>query len=345
MHEPRARDVSRSRSISRHGGDVRALEIAVVIPCYRVRDRVVDVIRTVGPEVSRIIVVDDECPENSGEHVRRHCDDKRVVVLRNDTNLGVGGATKVGYRHALEGGADIVVKLDGDGQMRPALIPELVRPIVEGRADYVKGNRFFNLADLTEMPWPRLLGNAGLSLVTKFSTGYWDIMDPTNGFTAIHARVLGEIPLSKVADDYFFESDLLFRLATLRAVVADMPMVARYSGGPSSLSIPRVLLRFPARHARNLVKRLFYCYFLRDFNAGTFLILAGMSLAAGGGAFGGYQWWKSIASGVPASSGTVMAAALPVMLGGHLLLSAINFDIANVPRRCIHFVLGPRTAR
>lgn len=321
---------------------MRASRIVVVIPCYRVRDQIVDVIRAIGPEVSRIIVVDDGCPENTGEHVRRHCEDDRVVVLRSETNQGVGGATKSGYRAALEASADIVVKLDGDGQMNPALISELVRPIIEGRADYVKGNRFFNLADLDGMPWHRLIGNAGLSLVTKFSTGYWDIMDPTNGFTAIHGRVLMEIPLANVADDYFFESDLLFRLATLRAVVADMPMAARYSGEPSSLSIPSVLLRFPVRHAKNLAKRLFYCYFLRDFNAGTFLILSGLTLATVGASFGAYHWWQSIARGVPASSGTVMAAALPVLLGGHLLLSAINFDISNVPRRCLHSALGPR---
>lgn len=312
------------------------MKIAAVIPCYKVRERVSAVLAAIGPEVTAIYVVDDGCPEKTGDHVESINTDPRVKVVRNAQNLGVGGAVKAGYRAALADGADIVVKLDGDGQMDPALVPALVRAIAEGRADYVKGNRFFDLAHLASMPRLRLFGNATLSLVNKVASGYWDVMDPTNGFTAIHARVLALLPLEKIADDYFFESDVLFRLGTLRAVVLDMPMHARYDGAPSNLRVGSVVARFPGRYLARFFKRILYGYFLRDFNAGTVQLVLAALLTLGGGAFGLWHWYLSVTTGIPATSGTVMLAALPVLLGGHLLLSAINFDIANVPRRPIH---------
>ncbi len=316
------------------------MKVAVVVPCYRVRERVAAVLAAIGPEVARIYVVDDACPEKTGEHVEATVHDARLKVIRNAANLGVGGAVKVGLRAALADGAQVIVKLDGDGQMDPKLIPALVRPIAEARADFAKGNRFFELEGLAAMPRLRLLGNALLSLVNKASSGYWDVMDPTNGFVAIHFRIAERLPLDKIADDYFFESDLLFRLGTLRAVVADMPMVAHYDGAPSSLSLGRVALRFPLRYVGRFIKRIAYNYFLRDFNAGTVQIVLAALLLVPGAAFGAWHWYSSVATGVAATSGTVMLAALPVLLGGHLLLSAINFDIDNVPRRPLHPLLG-----
>lgn len=310
--------------------------IAVVIPCYRVRDQVGAVLAALGPEVGAAFVVDDACPERTGDHVETTVRDPRVRVIRNAKNLGVGGAVKAGYRAALAAGATVVVKVDGDGQMDPALIPALVAPILDQRADYVKGNRFHDLDELSAMPAVRLLGNALLSLVNKVASGYWDVMDPTNGFTAVHARVLERLPLDKVADDYFFESDMLFRLATLRAVVVDLPMAPVYGGAPSSLRIGQVAMRFPRRYLSRTAKRIFYGYFLRDFNAGSVQLVMGTLLALGGAAFGTWHWYLSATTGVPATSGQVMLSALPVLLGGHLLISAVNHDIANVPRRCIH---------
>ena len=186
-------------------------KVAVVIPCYRVVPFILDVIGRIGPEVHAIYCVDDACPDDSGEHVRAGCVDPRVVVKTTDSrNQGVGGATMTGYRTALQAGADVIVKLDGDGQMKPEMIRRFLRPIVLGRADYTKGNRFFKIESLRSMPRLRLFGNAGLSFFTKLSSGYWHIMDPTNGYVAIHQRVLGEL-IEKISARYFFESDLLFR--------------------------------------------------------------------------------------------------------------------------------------
>jgi len=309
-----------------------APRIAVVVPCYRVADHVVGVLRRVGPEVTRIFVVDDGCPEQSGDRVRSECTDPRVTVLSHEKNRGVGGALVTGYRAALADGADIVVKIDGDGQMDPAFLPAIVRPIVAGRADYAKGNRFYDLELLQSMPALRLAGNAVLSLVNKVASGYWDIMDPTNGYTAIHRTALASLPLDKLDRGYFFESDMLFRLYTIRAVVHDVPMPSRYEGEPSSLRIGRVAVAFPLKYLRATAKRFFYSYLLRDFNAATVQLLLAIVLGLAGTVFGVVKWIESDVTGHPATSGTVMLAALPIVVATQLLLSALNYDVGNVPR-------------
>lgn len=304
----------------------------MVVPCYRVADHVLDVLRRVGPEVARIFVVDDACPQHTGDRVARECVDPRVVVLRHEANQGVGGALVTGYKAALADDADIVVKIDGDGQMDPAFLPTMVRSVVAGRADYTKGNRFYDLEFLRSMPALRLAGNAVLSLVNKAASGYWDVMDPTNGYTAIHRRALELLPLDKLDRGYFFESDMLFRLYTIRAVVRDVPMPARYEDEPSSLRIGRVAVAFPLKYLRAVGKRAFYSYLLRDFNAATVEFFLAIVLGTAGGIFGVTKWIESDLSGVPATPGTVMLAALPIVIATQLLVSALDYDIGNVPR-------------
>lgn len=305
--------------------------VAVVIPCYRVSRQILGVIERMGPRVDGIYVVDDHCPEGSGKLVQATCRDPRVRVLFSPHNEGVGGATLRGCRAALEDGADIVVKIDGDGQMDPALIPTLIGPIEEARADYTKGNRFYNPDDLLSMPRIRLLGNAALSFMAKASTGYWQMFDPTNGFVAIDTRVLRLLPVNKLARRYFWESDILFRLGLVRAVVMDIPMPAVYGDETSGLKVPNVILPFFWGHLRNFAKRVFYNYFLRDFSLASVEMLLGTLLFVFGALYGSVEWWRSIHTGEVASAGTVMLAGLPIMVGVQLLLSALNYDMANSP--------------
>ena len=306
--------------------------VAVVIPCYRVRRHILDVVGRIGPDVNEIYVVDDACPEGSGDLVQEQVKDPRVRVFRHATNLGVGGATMTGFREALARGVDIVVKLDGDGQMDPGLLPTVIKPLVNGMADYAKGNRFFDPDDVAAMPAMRLIGNAALSFLSKISTGYWNLFDPTNGYVAINAGVLRLLPLDKLNKRYFFESDMLFRLALLRAVVVDVPMRARYGDESSSLRVGRTVLPFLFNHTRNFAKRFFYNYLLRDFSVASVETLLGVVLMIFGVVYGSIQWAESVESGRVASSGTVMLAALPIIVGVQLLLSALNYDIRSVPR-------------
>jgi len=308
-----------------------ASKIAVVIPCYRASRQVLEVIARLGPEVGRVFVVDDACPELTGDLVQQQCQDPRVIVLKHRENQGVGGAMVTGYRAALADGAEVVVKVDGDGQMDPAFIPQLIHAIVVRSADYTKGNRFYDLELLRAMPRMRLTGNAVLSLVNKLASGYWDVMDPTNGYTAIHRTALAHLPLDKLDRGYFFESDMLFRLYTIRAVVRDVPMPARYEDEASSLRIGKVAVTFPMNYLRVTLKRMFYAYYLRDFNAGTFQFVLAMIIGGAGTVYGLARWIESAVTGVPATSGEVMLAALPVLVGVQLLLAALHYDIQNVP--------------
>ena len=253
-------------------------KIAVIIPCYRVKAHILDVLSRVGSEVDRIWVVDDACPEGTGEHVRAQCSDPRVTVLVNPVNRGVGGAVMAGYRAAIDDGASILVKVDGDGQMDPALIPKFIAPLLAGQADYAKGNRFWDLGQIGQMPALRLAGNAVLSFMAKLSTGYWNVFDTTNGYTALHAKVARHIPMGKVSERYFFETDLLFRLNIVRAVVVDIPMDASYGDEKSNLRISRILFEFLGKHIRNGAKRILYNYFLRDMTVASLELVLATSL-------------------------------------------------------------------
>lgn len=309
--------------------------ISVVIPVYRVRNHVLDVIRLIGKECQRIYVVDDACPDQSGKMVLQECDDPRVKVIFNKVNLGVGGAVMNGYKAAIADGCDIIVKIDGDGQMLPELLPRIVAPILDETADYTKGNRFYDLGNIGRMPRIRIFGNAVLSFMSKFSTGYWDIFDPTNGYTAIHSRVAAHLPLDKISQRYFFETDMLFRLNIMRCVVVDVPMESRYADETSSLRIKSIVGEFLGKHLRNFVKRIFYNYFLRDLSAASFELIFGLVLIFFGLLFGLSQWSSSFTTQIIRSPGTVMLAALPLLLGVQFLLAFVAQDIYSVPKLVI----------
>ncbi|KGS12978.1 MULTISPECIES: glycosyltransferase family 2 protein [Pseudomonas syringae group] len=310
--------------------------IAVVIPCYKVKSHILGVISGIGPEVDKIYVVDDCCPDQSGAFVEQECSDPRVKVIKCPVNQGVGGAVMTGYAAAIADEVDVIVKVDGDGQMDPLLIPDFVLPILNGQADYTKGNRFFDLEEIRQMPKIRLFGNAALSFLTKLSSGYWDLFDPTNGFTAIHSDIARHLPVKKISKRYFFETDILFRLNTLRAVVIDIPMDAKYEDEVSNLKISKIIGEFFIKHMRNMGKRIFYNYYLRDMSLASIELPLGLIMVLLGTAFGMTHWIQSLQSGVATSAGTVMLSALPIILGTQLILAFIGSDIQSVPRRPLH---------
>jgi len=312
------------------------MKIAVVIPSFKVSKHILSVIKSIGPEVSRIYVVDDCCPEFTGRHVIDLCHDERVSVIWHPVNLGVGGAVLTGYQAAIDDRCEVIVKVDGDGQMDPNLINLFVEPLLSGEADYAKGNRFYNLANIGLMPPLRVMGNAVLSFMTKLSSGYWSIFDPTNGFTAIHAKVAQRLPFEKISKRYFFETDMLFRLNLLRAAVVDIPMDAKYGDEVSNLKITRVIPEFLGKHVKNFYKRIFYNYFLRDFSLASIELFFGVTFLSFGLIYGMYHWYQSNVTLVNSPTGTVMLAALTTLLGTQLLLGFLAYDIQSVPSKCIH---------
>jgi dolichol-phosphate mannosyltransferase len=321
------------------------MKICVVIPSYKVKQHILSVIEGIPALVERIYVIDDCCPENSGSYVLENCPDERVRVILSEKNSGVGGATMKGYKAALNEGMDIAVKIDGDGQMNPEFIPIFIEPILTRQADYTKGNRFFDIEDLSSMPIVRLLGNSALSFICKTSSGYWQLMDPTNGYTAINTSLINFLPLDKISQRYFFESDLLFRLSTLRANVVDIPLTSVYEEEiESSMDIRNILLTFPYFHTRNFLKRVFYTYFLRDLNLGSVFLVFGVSLTSLGALKGAYHWATSHATGVTTPAGTVMLSAIILIFGVLSILSFLNYDFTSTPKKEVSSSLPKKKA-
>lgn len=308
-----------------------AAQVGIVIPCFRVRERIIAVVSGLPDWVFRVYVVDDCCPEETGRFVIGNCHDSRIKVLFHSRNLGVGGAMRTGFAAAIADGCEIVVKMDGDGQMDPAYLPRLVAPILENRADFAKGSRFFDFLALRSMPLSRRLGNLGLNVLTKGVSGQWHISDPTNGYFAIHRCTLEVINLPSLSRGYFFETSMLIQLNVVRAVIVDIPIPARYGTERSSLSIPRVMLGFPPRLAFGLLRRLLLRYLVYDMNAVSLLGLAGTMLLFFGVGFGAFRWWVSFTNHVLQSSGTIALALLPTIVGFQMILQAILLDVIDRP--------------
>ena len=310
--------------------------IAAVIPAYGVERDIQSVLGGLPAYIKHIIVVNDASPDSSGERMAAAAkEDRRIILITHTQNQGVGGAMASGYRKALELGAQIIIKLDGDGQMDPAHIPAFLTPLIQGRADYVKGNRFRDFQSLQQMPIVRRVGNLGLSFLAKAATGYWGIFDPTNGYLAIRAEILSQLPLDKIDRRYYFETSMLANLYLLDALVMDVPIPARYRNETSNLSIRRTLIEFPLKLLTTFLKRILLKYYIYDFSMMSLYLMVGIPLLLFGGIFGITKWIEYASQNIPAPTGTVMLPTLSVILGIQILLSAIEIDMNSTPRKPI----------
>ena len=309
--------------------------IAVVIPAYKVARLIREVVEGIPEIVSDIIVIDDKCPRGSGKIAEKSKikSAQRLHVLYHEENKGVGGAVITGYQKALSLGNDCVVKIDGDGQMDVKYLKSIVEPLLKGEADYTKGNRFNDFKSLKSMPKVRLFGNSILSFMLKMVSGYWDIMDPTNGYTGISNAALKKLNFDKLANRYFFESDILVNMNINKCIVKDIPMPAKYGDEESSLDVKKILFQFPPYLFKRFVKRIFLKYFIYDFNMGSVYMIFGVPMVLWGFLFGCFKWIESLETNTLASTGTVMLSVLPLILGVQLLLQAINIDINSVPKK------------
>ena len=304
--------------------------VAIVLPCYQVERQIAGVLASIPPRYQPIVCVDDASTDGTAAAIES-IGDSRIVLVRHDRNRGVGAAMKTGYAEALRAGADICVKMDGDGQMSSGDLDALVAPLLDGSADYAKGNRFVDLRALRAMPPVRLIGNAVLSFASKLACGYWNMLDVNNGFTAVRSETLRDLDLDAVADRYFFETSMLIELNIRRAVVADVEMPARYGDETSSMRLGRVIAGFPGRLVSGMLRRFYWRYLIEDFGAVSVCALLGLPLFVFGVVFGAYHWIESIRTGRVATAGTVFVAALPIILGFQLLLSAMLIDLLSSP--------------
>jgi glycosyltransferase involved in cell wall biosynthesis len=307
--------------------------ITVVIPCYNVSRHIEDVIKQLPYEVSWIIAVND-CSKDDTEKIllRLSEENKKIIFINHELNQGVGGAMITGFKRSLELNSDISIKIDGDNQMDSSYIPALIKPIVENKADYTKGNRFRDLKALRQMPVIRRTGNLGLSFCIKAASGYWNIFDPNNGFVAISNEMLKTININKIHKRYFFESSMLIELYHCEAVIQEIPMKAKYGDEVSHLSLTRALFGFPPKLLKAFIRRIILKYFLFDFNIASLYILFGFPLFIIGLIYGIVNFIEYGSSHTPAPTGTVVIPTLLIIMGFQLLLSATSFDISNYPK-------------
>jgi glycosyltransferase involved in cell wall biosynthesis len=304
--------------------------IAVVVPAYCEERHVGEVIRSSPALVDHIIVVDDASPDATSD-VAAAVGDPRVEVIRHERNTGVGGAIITGHRRAMELGADIDVVMAGDNQMDPAYLTALLDPIVTDGYGFTKANRFYSTSSFQGMPKHRILGNIVLTFLTKVASGYWDLVDPQNGYTAVRRSVLERLPLHRVAERYEFENDLLIWLNIFGVRALDVPVPAVYRDEVSHIKLGRVIGRLLRILIGGFWRRVWLKYVLWSFSPVALLLFTGTVLVLFGIAVGIWVLAHTLGPST-ASAGSVLLAVTPFLVGTQMLIQALVLDIQATPR-------------
>lgn len=315
--------------------------IAAVVPAYNEEAMIAGVIETMPAFIDHIIVVDDASADGTSDAVLG-VGDPRVVLIRHERNTGVGGAIVTGHRRAMELGTDVHVVMAGDGQMDPKYLPQLLDRVTDEGYGFSKANRFFAPESFKGMPRHRVFGNIVLSFMTKLASGYWHLFDPQNGYTAIRTDVLRLIPLDQVTTRYAFENDLLIHLNIQQVPAVDVPVPARYGGEVSSMRLRSVVPELLSLLLKGFWRRIWYRYVLWSFSPVALLLFLGLALFIVGLAVGIWVCFQ-IVSSIVATAATVMLAALPLMVGTQMLISALQLDIQSSPSEPTYrpFSAGP----
>ncbi len=222
----------------------RGKRIGVVVPAYNEERFIAGVVSTMPPFVDRIYVVDDASTDKTGEIASAISEqNNRVAVISRPGRGGVGASIISGHERALSDGMDIVAVMAGDGQMDPLILDKILDPVAGGAADYAKGNRLSRAEHKKEMPAWRAFGNLLLTNLTRIASGYGDIGDPQNGYTAISAGTLKRLDLKNIETGFAFENDMLVKLNAIDARVLDVPHPAVYRGQQSKIRYSRFIIR------------------------------------------------------------------------------------------------------
>jgi glycosyltransferase involved in cell wall biosynthesis len=306
----------------------KGLRVAAVVPAYNEEKLIARTIMTMPDLVDMIIVIND-CSKDQTLARAREVDDPRVSIIDHAENTGVGGSIIDGHKLALELGADVNVVMAGDGQMNPAYLPALLDPICDHGYEFTKANRFFSWVALAGMPKIRLIGSVILSFATKAGSGYWNLFDPQNGYTAIHRSALVRLDLSRIARGYAFENDLLIWLNIANARAKDIPIPAVYGEEVSSMKIRKVAGAIGMLLFKGFWRRMLLKHVLASFSPVALLFFTGLALCTFGTIVG--IWVIIEALGQTPSAGTVLLAVAPLLTGIHMLISALTLDIQSTP--------------
>lgn len=303
--------------------------VAVVVPAFREERLIAQTIRGIPSFVDHIVVVDDASPDGTTEAAAA-TGEARLNLVRLSENQGVGGAVITGHRIAMDLGAEINVVMAGDDQMDPEELPRLLDPIVDSGYGFTKANRIFSPTSLQGMPAHRIFGNMMLTFLNKAASGYWNLVDPQNGYTAVTREALERIPLDRVAKRYEFENDLLIwlNIAGIRARDVDIP--ARYGNETSTIQLRTVVPRMLALFVRGFWRRIWLKYTLWSFSPIALLFFGGLLALGVGLAVGAWVAATAVGGDSP-TAGTAVLAVVPFFTGFHLLVQAFVLDIQASP--------------
>jgi glycosyltransferase involved in cell wall biosynthesis len=252
-------------------------KIAVVVPCYNESTQIRRVIDTMPEYVDRIVVVDDLSDDDTVEVVEHfYKTNSKVELIKHSQNRGCGGALATGYIWARDKNYDIVVRMDGDGQMDPSDLKSLLKPVVNGGTDYSKGNRLYTGEAFQMIPKARYFGNAVLTLLTKVASGYWHVADSQSGYTVMNNNVLKTIDWRLMYTRYGQPNHLLILLNVYNFRIRDVPVQPVYGiGEKSGMKIKKVLFTISWLLLKNFLWRMKEKYIIRDFHPLVFFYLLG----------------------------------------------------------------------
>lgn len=309
----------------------RNIEVAVVIPCYNEEKLIGKTVKRLPDFVDHIIAVNDASTDKTLDKLHELAkDNKKVVVIDNEKNLGVGGALMAGYRYALEKtSSEAIGIVAGDDQFDTSYLGPMLDEFIEGKYDYVKASRFFHREAFKTMPRYRQFGNIFISLLTKFSTGYYTITDITNGCGWLRQSILQKVNFDFVQQRYDYETSMLTALSIAGAKIKDHAVPAYYGEEKSTIKLIPTALRNLRAVWVGFWRRMYYKYVLYSFHPIALFLLSGLALAGFGLVLGIYIAYVRIFNGESPSTGTVMLVVLPLFLGFQFLLTAITMDMNN----------------
>lgn len=308
-------------------------KISVSIPAYFEEKLIADTISSVPEYVDHIVVTNDGSTDGTAAEVKKIMEkDERVFLIDSEKNEGIGASLIKAHRKGIELGADILVVMAGDNQMDPNELPKLLDEIIDKDADYAKGNRFFHAKDLKSMPKFRLFTNVIVSFLVKFSTGYWSVADPLNGYTALKVATFQDLDIENISKRYDFEVSMFVQLSLIGAKIKDVAIPARYGSEKSTIRLHREAPRAVKVLIKGFFKRMIIRYTLFSFH--PIALFYGTSCLM-------LMWtflWTFIISAITFARQTtpttavVMLAVLPFIVGFELLLQAVTLDIYNEPK-------------
>ncbi len=309
----------------------RKLETAVVIPCYNEEKMITQTIKKIPEYIDHIIAVNDASTDNTiGVLNKLKKQYSKLIIVDNKVNQGVGGALIAGYDYAIKNTkATAIGIVAGDDQFDSSYLKSMLDDFIDQSADYVKASRFFHREAFKTMPKYRQFGNIFISLLTKFSTGYYSITDITNGCGWLRREIIEKVDFSIVEKRYDYETSMLTALSIANAKVIDHAVPAHYGDEKSTIKLIPTAWRNLKAVWKGFWRRIYYKYVLYGFHPVALFLFTGMFFLIISLLLAIFLLYVKLFAHQSPTAGSVMLAVLPFILGIQLTLTALTIDVSN----------------